>query len=279
MTNDPDISPKHASIGYFQAQSKFFREAWQYRILAISVFRHNYIFLHKDTLLGIVWIFVNPCIPIFIYIILQYMNIFSSNYNGIPRAVFLTLGLILYYSFSESLNGFTSFLSHNKTFLKSGGSNKTAVICATFLIPLSNFSIRFVLFVSVVLLNKMTIGPEMLMLPVGFLFLTILGSSIGLVLSVFNLITRDIANFVSMIGFYLLFASGVFALIEPTSTFLTILAHSPIYMIIDGVKQFVFFDQYPNGLSLLFGTVPPLVLFSFSILAFYRVEYRINSFL
>ena len=135
MPKDSTKSSARSVIGYFEAQRKFGVESIANRAVAFSVFRHNYIYSHKDTWLGVVWIFVNPCIPIFIYNLLQYMDVFSSNYNGIPRAVFLTLGLILYYSFSEALNGFTSFLGANRTFLVSGGSNKTAVIVATMLVP------------------------------------------------------------------------------------------------------------------------------------------------
>ena len=98
-------------------------------------------------------------------------------------------------------------------------------------------------------------------------------------LSVFNLITRDIANFVAMIGFYLLFASGVFGVIEPTNVFLNILAHSPVYLIIDGVRQIAFFGENPGLNVVLAGTLVPLFLFSFGITAFYRVEHRVNTFL
>ena len=222
---------------------------------------------------------VNPCIPIFIYNILQYMGIFTSSYDGIPRSVYLTLGLILYYTFSESLNGFTSFLSTNRTFLTSGGSSKTAVILATMLIPISNFFIRLILFSAAIFLNGMTLDLRMLVIPVGCFLLLLLGASFGLVLSVFNLITRDIANFVSMIGFYLLFASGVFGVIEATNTFLSILSCSPIYLILDGVRQFVFFGLSPSSMVLTIGILVPIFLFSVAVTAFYRVEHRINTFL
>lgn len=279
MSEDLSDLPADPSVGYFFAQRKFIREAFANRRMVFSIFRHNYIYLHKDTWLGVVWIFVNPCIPIFIYNILQYMDIFTSNQHGIPRAVFLTVGLILYYSFSEALNGFTSFLGANKTFLVSGGSNKTAVICATLLVPFCNFLIRLLLFAVIAFSNQTAFNFGMLVLPIGCVLLVVLGTAFGLVLSVFNLITRDIANLVSMIGFYLLFASGVFGVIEPTNAFLNILAHSPIYMVIDGVRQIVFFGIVPTSQTIAVVFAVPIFLFSLSITAFYRVEYRINTYL
>ena len=279
MSENPSNRKDHRPIGYLEAQKRFFVEIFENRRIVLSVFRHNYIYLHKDTWLGVVWIFVNPCIPIFIYNVLQYLDIFSSNYNGIPRAVYLTLSLTLYYTFSESLNGFTSFLSLNRTFLMSGGTSKSAVILATFLVPLSNFSIRLMLLAIILVLNGTVIDLNVVFLPIGCFLLMLLGASVGLILSVFNLISRDIANLVSMISFYLLFASGIFGTIEPTNSFLQALMWSPVYIVIEGVRQLVFFGLEPNGLNVAIGLLAPIVLFSFSITAFYRVEYRINSFL
>lgn len=279
MSENPSNRLDHKPIGYFEAQRRFFVEIFENRRIVLSVFRHNYIYLHKDTWLGVVWIFVNPCIPIFIYNVLQYLDIFSSNYNGIPRAVFLTLSLILYYAFSESLNGFTSFLSLNRTFLMSGGTSKSAVILATFLVPMSNFSIRLLLLALILWGNGTAIDLNVLYLPVGCFLLMLLGASVGLFLSVFNLISRDIANLVSMMSFYLLFASGIFGTIEPTNSFLQALMWSPVYIVLEGVRQLVFFALEPSGLNIAVGILTPIVLFSFSITAFYRVEYRINSFL
>ncbi len=278
-SNDTRFVNEESPIGYIASQTKFLKEVYSNRRLIFNIFKQNYIYQHKDTWLGVVWIFVNPCIPIFIYNILQYMGIFASSYGGIPRSVYLTLGLILYYTFSETLNGFTSFLSANRTFLVGGGASKSAVIAATMLVPISNFLIRLILFVTAVFVNGMQLQAEMLVVPVGCIFLLLFGASFGLVLSVFNLITRDIANLVSMIGFYLLFASGVFGVIEPTNVFLRILGYSPIYMILDGVRQFAFYGLSSSMTVILVGTLVPVFLFSLAITAFYRVEHRINTFL
>ena len=170
-------------------------------------------------------------------------------------------------------------MSANRTFLASGGSSKTAVVVATLMVPVSNFFIRLILFFAAVFVNGMTVDLRLLIIPFGCFLLLFLGASFGLVLSVFNLITRDIANFVSMIGFYLLFASGVFGVIEPENTFLFVLSCSPIYLILDGVRQFAFFGLVPTSTVIAVGILVPMFLFSLAITAFYRVEHRINTYL
>lgn len=258
---------------------RFFSEVIEHRSLVWSVFKHNYILQHKTAILGYFWLVVNPCVPVIIYNLLQFMGIFSNNSEGVPRAIYLSLGLIIYYVFSESLTKLTSCCVSNSVFLLGGGVQKSVVISAGFLEVFSNFLIRFVLYLCLLIAYDFPVAKAVFIVPPLSFILVLLGGGIGIALSAFNVILRDVSNAVNMICFYLLFGSGVFATIEQTNLFFTLLSYSPIYLVIDYCRDAVFIGQHHISSALIGATAVSVFIFFLSLVGFYRVESKINSYL
>ena len=229
--------------------------------------------------MGNFWLLMNPCIPVILYNLLQYLGVFSNNQDGIPRAVYLTLGLIVYYTFSESLSKLTSCCTGNRVFLLAGGVQKSAVIMATLLEVVFNFLIRYTLYIILLIANDFPILDALIFVPALALFPILLGGGLGIFLSVFDVISRDISNAVNMICFYLLFGSGVFSAIERSNLFFTILSYSPIYLVIDFCRDLVFWDGANLTRPLLVSMCAAVAIFIMSLVGFYRVESKINSYL
>lgn len=258
---------------------RFVSECVRDRALIWNVFKHNYVHKHRDTFLGYFWMIVNPCIPIFIYNLLQFMGIFSSDQHGIPRAVYLSLGLILYYTFSESTNILTTSPVRNRVFLLGGGVAKSVIIVASILEVFSNFAIRYCFYLILLAIYGFSVLKALTIVPLLVVFLVLLGSAIGIVLSVFNVLLKDVSNVVSMACFYLLFASGVFGVIEKTNLFFTILTYSPVYMVIHHSRELIFWSGAYLSTGLIVAMAVSALFFWLSLLGFYRVESKINTFL
>lgn len=249
------------------------------RALIWSIFKHNYVHEHRDTYLGFFWLIVNPCIPIFIYNLLQFMGIFATNYNGVPRAIYLTLGLIVYYAFSEAMTTLTASPVRNRVFLLSGGVEKSVVLMASLLEVIANFGIRYFFYLVMLIISDYQILDAMIYIPILVVFVILLGAGIGIIFSVFNVVLRDVSNVVRMVSFYLLFGSGVFGAIEKTNLFFTILNYSPVYMVIEFSRDLIFWDGAIYSSSLVIASAVSLLLFNLSLVGFYRVESKINTFL
>lgn len=258
---------------------RFVSECVLYRTLIWNVFKHNYVHQHRDTFLGYFWMMVNPCIPIFIYNLLQFMGIFAGNQHGIPRAIYLSLGLIVYYTFSESTNTLTSSPVRNRVFLLGGGVEKSVVIGASILEVITNFAIRYAFYLVMLAIYGFSLFKAITVVPLLIIFLVLLGSGIGIILSVFNVVLKDVSNVVRMVCFYLLFASGVFGIIDKTNLFFTCLTYSPVYMVIQHSRDLIFWSGVYLSTSLVVAMVVSVLFFMVSLLGFYRVESRINTFL
>ena len=262
-----------------RASIRFYSECIQDRMLIWNVFKHNYVLQHRNTLLGYFWLIVNPCIPIFIYNLLQFMGIFANDQHGIPRAIYLSLGLIVYYTFSESANILTAFPVRNRVFLLGGGVEKSVAIMASILEVFANFLIRYSLYLILLGFYGFSVIKAITFVPVLVLFLVLLGSGLGIILSVFNVLLKDVSNVVSMACFYLLFGSGVFGVIEKTNLFFTFLTYSPVYMVINHSREYVFWSGASISVGFVAGMIASVLIFMISLVGFFRVESRINPFL
>lgn len=87
-------------------------ELWQYRDLMLLMIRRDIISTHKQTVLGPLWLLLQPIISTMIYAL-----IFGSFANlptdGIPKFLFYMSGIVLWYYFSNVLSRVSNTFSAN----------------------------------------------------------------------------------------------------------------------------------------------------------------------
>ena len=279
-TNEVEAGKKKLDqVGPLAALGRFFFELKNGRIVIFSLYSKNYLHKYEETALGKLWVIVTPIVPVVLYNFLQLAGLFGDPQGGLPRSVFLTYGLTLYYSFSEALVTTTGIIANNRSVIISSGTSKMLISLAELLGTITNFFIRSILFWIIV----KSMGVEVGIKGVSILFWAALmlsfGWVVGLVLSLFAVVYKDITNFVQIIAFYLLFASGVFRQIDAEGTVWDLLRASPLYQMIGKTRDYVFaegVDILPFALSSV-GVI--FVLFILSITIFYRGERYVDKIL
>ncbi len=270
---------KTKGVGPLAALSRFFFEWKNGRIVILSLYFKNYLHKYEDTALGKIWVIVTPIVPVVLYNFLQLAGLFGDPQGGIPRSVFLTYGLTLYYSFSEALVTTTGIITNNRSVIISSGTSKMLLSLSEILGTMTNFVVRSLLFWIIVKSMGVEIGVRGLSILFWAAMMMSLGWVVGLMLSLFAVIYKDITNFVQIISFYLLFASGVFRQIEAEGKVWDLLRASPLYQIIGRTRDYVF-----GGVDAIapFATTSCVViffLFIFSITIFYRGERYVDKIL
>lgn len=79
------------------------RELWKYRDLIIMFVKKDFSLFYKQTILGPLWIFLNPFITTVIYTIV-FGNIANLSTNGVPKLLFYMTGNALWSFFAECIN-------------------------------------------------------------------------------------------------------------------------------------------------------------------------------
>ena len=278
-TNTMSGSTLQRRFGPFAALNQFFFELRNGRMIVISLFTKNYLNRYADTAMGMLWIFVTPIVPIILYNFLQLAGLFGDPQGGIPRSVFLTYGLTLYYGFSESLVTSTGLIANNRGIIISSGTSKILIGLSELLGILFNFIIRSIVFWSITKSVGVDLGFRGFSIIMwGFLMIGS-GYAVGLMLSLFTVIYKDITNFVSIIAFYLLFASGVFREIDNEGWIWDFLRSSPLYQIIGKTREYVFGQAVEVTPFAIIAFVSVALFLISSLTIFYRGERYVDKIL
>jgi lipopolysaccharide transport system permease protein len=190
-----------------------FAQIWRYRDLLFRLVRRDFLIHHQQTLLGPIWLVVQPSIMLLIYIGIFDRAVGLST-DGLPPSLFYLSGIILWTLFSECFSGTAfTFTQNGQLFAK--------VYFPRLIIPLSvvlgNY-IRF--FVQLLLFFACTlyVHPQYLThaplhwfigLIISVLLVSGIGLGSGLIFSIITVKYRDLVNAIHLIVRLLMFATPV----------------------------------------------------------------------
>lgn len=193
-----DITVVSAKRGLFNLNLK---ELWKYRDLVILFVKRDLKNVYKQTVLGPLWIVINPFLSTFVFTVI-FGIIANISTDGIPQFLFYMSGNILWSFFSSCFNRASStFLSNARIFGK--------VYFPRFVMPLSGiiynsitFLVQFVMFVILVTVYALTgtnVHPNLIVLalPILLIHIAFLGTGTGLIISSLTTKYRDLNVLVS----------------------------------------------------------------------------------
>lgn len=88
------------------------KEIWKYRDLIVMFVKKDFSLIYKQTILGPLWIFLNPFITTVIYTIV-FGNIANLSTDGVPKLLFYMTGNALWSFFSECINKTANIFKDN----------------------------------------------------------------------------------------------------------------------------------------------------------------------
>lgn len=188
-----------AKTGWFSIN---FKEIWEYRDLIGVFIKRNFKLIYKQTILGPIWLMLNPIITsvIFTFVFGQFAGIST---DGIPQFLFYMAGTTLWSLFSTSvLNNANIFVDNASVYGKIYFPRLASPIAQTinaFINFLIQFAALLVFFVYYLIVgNPLNFTANMLLIPVLLIHLLILSFSIGLIASSLTAKYRDFAFIISL---------------------------------------------------------------------------------
>jgi len=189
------------------------KEILQYKELILRFVRRDIIASYQQTILGPIWIFLQPLFTTFVYFII-FSRVAKIPTDSIPPMLFYLPGSIIWTFYSDSLTStMHTFVSNAYIFNK--------VYFPRLIVPLSyilfhsfRISIQLLLFIAVYLIFAIggrSIHPNtsMILIPV-FIFITAAFSlGCGLIISVYTAKYRDLENVMQFMLRLFMFAAPV----------------------------------------------------------------------
>ncbi len=227
---------------------KFFKSLYEYRELLKTSISKDVRGKYKNSVLGIIWSFLNPLLQIAVYAIV-FPLIMRSN---LPNyTVFLCCGLIPWNFFSSAISR-TSF-----TMIENGNIIKK-VYFPRQILPLSvvtseavNFVISTIIILAFVLGYGMGISKFIIFYPLVLLVQYLLLIGISFVVSSITVYFRDLQHFIGILLQLLFYATPiVYASNTIPENFQWILKFNPMTYVINGYRDIFYYQQTPDLVSI-----------------------------
>ena len=187
------------------AEHKWFelnlKEVWKYRDLIWLFTKRSFVVTYKQTILGPLWIFLNPLISSLMYAFV-FGGIAGIETDGVPQLLFYLSGNAIWIFFSTSLNkNATTFVSNANVFGKVYFPRLTMPI-SNVLSSVIQFGVQMLL-VLVFLVYYVAVGAvapnweAWLLIPVVLLHLGLLALGCGIIISSLTTKYRDLSILVT----------------------------------------------------------------------------------
>lgn len=200
-----------------EPRKKFFqinlKEMWDYRDLFVIYVRRNIVTVYKQTILGLLWFFINP-----IFTTVMYMFVFGGlagiSTGGVPQAVFYLSGILMWNYFTACFNQNASVLAANAGIFGKVYFPRLIIPLAGMTSSLVTWGIQLMLLIIVYLYYVFTGAPlcpswEIILFPVYLLLLALTAMSWGMIISSLTVKYRDLGNLVSFGISLLMYATPI----------------------------------------------------------------------
>ena len=228
---------------------------WQYRNFVYSSIRNEFINRFARSALGGLWMIINPLIQVTIFAMVL-STLFAAKLPGIDNphayALYLMAGTLVWSLFTETITRcMTLFIEQGEIIKKIRFPRITLPVILMGSTLLNNL----LLFASILLIFAL-LGHqptlEVLWIPLLTALLVTLSLGIGLILGVFNVFIRDIAQIVPVL---LQITYWLTPIVYPVTIipdkFKVFLAYNPIYPIVTAYQNVLVYGTPPDVIPLM----------------------------
>lgn len=226
------------------------RELWDYRELVYFLVWREFKLRYKQTILGVVWVVVQPLLMMAIYtVIFGYLAKIPS--DGIPYSVFVMAGVIAWQFFTAGISRGASSMVGNAYLITKIYFPRLIIPISGSIIGVVDVCVTLALMLVFMLVQGVRPGPAIAALPLVLLVATVVVLGVGVWLAALNVRYRDVSSFLPYATQIWMFASPV---VYPASLvpeqYRALYGLNPMVGVVEGMR-WALFSGYEAPLSLL----------------------------
>lgn len=265
------IKPK---TGWFDINLK---ELLQYKDLIIMFVKRDFKTLYKQTILGPLWIIINPLLTTIMFTIV-FGNIANISTDGMPQILFYMLGTTVWTYFSTCLTKTSATFTGNAAIFGKVYFPRLVTPISIVVSGLINFAVQFVMFLGFMIYYYIigaTVCPNIyiLMTPLLLVQLALLSLGFGVIISSLTTKYRDLAILVTFgVQLWMYATPVVYPASQIGGTLKTLMMLNPVSPIIESFRYaFLGSGSIPwNFLGI--SIVTTVVVLFIGVILFSRVE-------
>ncbi len=261
--------------GLFSALFLLVRDSIYYKDLIKQLILRDLVNKYKKSLLGVVWHFITPLIAIASWMLLNHSGVLNPGEVGVPYPVYVLMGTTLWSTFVLFFEGASGTLQAGKSFINQVCYPHHILLTKQILEAFISSLIPLALTYSVAIYSGVSINLWYLILPLSFIPLALLASSVGVIVSLFGAGFEDVTKAFRMgIGFVFYLVPIVYSKNSIESQALSkVIEYNPLSYLITVPRDLVL-GVYSGGqeVAYLLSVFIALALFVFSFRFFFLAE-------
>jgi lipopolysaccharide transport system permease protein len=277
----PDNSIKKGYIAMFR---EIFAEIKRNRWLTWQLFKRDFFGAYKQSIMGILWLFIVPLTSVATFILLNNAGIFHYGDIKVPYPVYAMLGIAFWQLFSMGVVGCGSSLVGAGSLLTQINFSKKSLTIASMARAFVSFLVMLVLVAILFLFYYLSpkvsgIAPSMaiLLTPLVVIPIILLALGVGFFLAIFNSIVRDIGSALSILLTFMMFLTPVLYMMPSGGILATLTTYNPMYYLIEVPRNLVLVGAFTHWLGFLCATVISIFVFFAGLIVFHQTESRITE--
>jgi len=249
-----------------------FPELWAFRELFYFLVWRDLKVRYKQTLLGVAWAIIQPVFTMLIFT-LFFGRLAGIPSDGVPYPVFVYAGLLVWTFVSNTVITSGNSLVTNANLLSKIYFPRIFIPGAAVGAGLVDLAIAFIILVGLMIYYQVAVSWGLLMVPLLIAMTTLLAVAVGTWLSALNVKYRDVRFALPFLIQIWMFVSPI---IYPPSfvpeRWRWVLALNPLTGIIDAFRVSLFGHQPLDWGTLAVSAAVILIMLTYSIYAFWKME-------
>lgn len=253
------------------------KEVWEYRDLIVLFTRRSFSVSFKQTILGPLWLFINPLLSSLMYMIV-FGNIAKLGTDGIPQLPFYLSGTALWGYFSVCVTNNASTFTGNANLFGKVYFPRLAVPVSNVLSAAIRFLIQMLMVVALliyyIILGALPLRPlALFVLPAILLWFGLLGMGVGILISSMTTKYRDLGVLVGFgVQLWMYGTPVVYPLSTIEGTLKTLVLVNPVSAPVELFRVAVFGSGGVPAWSVALSLGLTLAVTFFGIMVFNKVE-------
>jgi lipopolysaccharide transport system permease protein len=222
------ITPHNGLEAFTHAINSIVNEFPQSRELAWRMLLRDTRAMYRQSLLGYFWLFLPPLATVFVWVMLNSTSLVNIDAGEVPYPLFVITGTVLWTAFNSSVMAMQEIMGSARSMLSKINFPHEALIMTAFGKALMNSIIPAILLIPALVVYGVTPGVGLLLFPLGFLAILLLGCAIGLVFVPIGALYGDVGRAIQLALRFGFFVTPVIYAMPDSGLTRTLLLLNPV---------------------------------------------------
>jgi len=267
---------QRARMGFVGSWSAMLQNVYGSRELIWQLFKRDFFANYKQSILGVVWVFIAPVVAIVSWVFLNATGILKPGDVGVPYPVYLLLGSTIWGLFMGFYSNTARSLTESGGLILQINFPHEALVVKQVAQTLAAFVINVALILAVLLAYRITPSWKMVFFPLTVIPIMFVGAGIGMVVSVVFAVAHDFERVVTaLLGFLMFLTPVIYSPNTQDRLVREVVYWNPLSYLVGGARDIILYGGMDSPVGYTVSSAAALAFFLFSWRLFFLSECKV----